>query len=174
MTLSGRVRRSICSQGTRIAADIPIGGGEPMRRKRTIYFNDARHYYLFVFEPPMKLGDAWRPVDECAGTAVDTFIYGVSREGENDGLFYPPRRWACASSKASRPRDYARRPSGASGTTCWRLCWKEERKVLSALSRSRMWRSSWSTAPTHRNLKPRPAHSINATVPDFTEEDRYA
>ena len=59
-----------------------------MRRKRTIYFNDARHYYLFVFEPPMKLEDAWMPVDECAGTAVDTFIYGVER---GDGLFYPSK-----------------------------------------------------------------------------------
>lgn len=55
------------------------------RKKRTIYFNDARHYYLFVFEPPMKLEDAWRPIDEVAGTAVDTFIYGVAR---SDGLFY--------------------------------------------------------------------------------------
>jgi len=56
-----------------------------MRQRRTIYFNDARHYYLFVFEPPMKLEDAWRPVDECAGTAVNTFIYGLARE---DGLYY--------------------------------------------------------------------------------------
>ena len=59
-----------------------------MRKKRTIYFNDARHYYLFVFEPPMQLEDAWRPVDEVAGTAVDTFIYGVAR---TDGLFYPTK-----------------------------------------------------------------------------------
>ena len=59
-----------------------------MRRKRTIYFNDARHYYLFVFEPPMALEDAWAAVDECAGTAVDTFAYGVER---GDGLFYPSK-----------------------------------------------------------------------------------
>ena len=59
-----------------------------MRRKRTIYFNDARHFYLFVFEPPMTLQDAWRPIDECAATGVDTFIYGVSRD---DGLFYPSK-----------------------------------------------------------------------------------
>ncbi len=59
-----------------------------MRRKRIIYFNDARHYYLFVFEPPMKLEDAWVPVDEAAGTSVDTFIYGVAR---GDGLFYPSK-----------------------------------------------------------------------------------
>jgi hypothetical protein len=57
-----------------------------MRKKRTIYFNDARHYYLFVFEPPMRLEDAWRPVDEVAGTAIDTFAYGVER---GDGVFYP-------------------------------------------------------------------------------------
>ena len=55
-----------------------------MRKHRTIYFNDARHYYLFVFEPPMRLKDAWVPIDEVAGTAVDTFSYGVSR---GDGLF---------------------------------------------------------------------------------------
>ena len=57
--------------------------------QRTIYFNDARHYYLFVFEPPMRLQDAWRPVDEVAGTGVDTFIYGV---GRGDGLFYPSEK----------------------------------------------------------------------------------
>ena len=65
----------------------------PRRKKRTVYFNDARHYYLFVFEPPMTLEDAWRPIDECAGTTVDTFVYGVAR---NDGLFYPSKvglRW---------------------------------------------------------------------------------
>ena len=59
-----------------------------MRKRRTIYFNDARHYYLFVFEPPMRMEDAWIPVDEVAGTGIDTFIYGVSRA---DGLFYPSR-----------------------------------------------------------------------------------
>ena len=57
-----------------------------MRRKRIIYHNDARHYYLFVFEPPISLEDAWTPVDEVAGTAVDTFPYGIQR---GDGLFYP-------------------------------------------------------------------------------------
>ena len=59
-----------------------------MRRRRTIYFNDARHYYLFVHEPPMSLEDAWAPVDEAAGTSVDTFAYGVNR---SDGFFYPSR-----------------------------------------------------------------------------------
>ena len=59
-----------------------------MRRKRTIYFNDARHFYLFVFEPPMRMEDMWRPVDEVAGTGVDTLVYGVARA---DGLFYPSK-----------------------------------------------------------------------------------
>ncbi len=59
-----------------------------MRQQRTIYFNDARHYYLFVFEPPMTMKDAWVPVDEVAGTAVDTFCYGVAR---GDGLYYPSK-----------------------------------------------------------------------------------
>ena len=59
-----------------------------MRRQRTIYFNDARHFYLFVFEPPMRMEDMWRPVDEVAGTGVDTLVYGVARA---DGLFYPSK-----------------------------------------------------------------------------------
>ena len=56
-----------------------------MPRRRTIYYDDARHFYLWNFEPPMDLRDACVPVDQVAGTAVDTFIYGVAR---NDGLFY--------------------------------------------------------------------------------------
>ncbi len=59
-----------------------------MRLRRTIYFNDARHYYLFVYDSPMRMKDAWVPVDEVAGTSVDTFSYGVSRA---DGLFYPSK-----------------------------------------------------------------------------------
>ena len=59
-----------------------------MRKRRTVYFNDARHYYLFVYEPPMRMEDAWSAVDEVAGTAVDTFVYGVARD---DGLFYPSK-----------------------------------------------------------------------------------
>lgn len=49
-----------------------------------MYFNDARHYYLYAFEPPMTMEDAWRPVDELVGTSVDTLIYGVETGG---GLF---------------------------------------------------------------------------------------
>ena len=59
-----------------------------MRQRRTIYFNDARHYYLFVYDPPMRMEDAWSPIDEVSGTSVDTFSYGVSRA---DGLFYPSK-----------------------------------------------------------------------------------
>ena len=57
---------------------------EPGRRPRKIYFNDARHHYLYAFEPPMTREDAHRPVDELASTAIDTFIYGVETGG---GLF---------------------------------------------------------------------------------------
>ena len=66
----------------------PLPGKQKGRKKRTLYFNDARHYYLYVFEPPMAMEDAWVPIDEVAGTAVDTFVYGVER---GDGLFYPSR-----------------------------------------------------------------------------------
>ena len=59
-----------------------------MRRRRTIYHNDARHYYLWLYDPPMRLKDAWRPIDDVAGTSVDTFSYCVAR---GDGLFYPSK-----------------------------------------------------------------------------------
>ena len=36
----------------------------------------------------MKLEDAWLPVDEIAGTAIDTFSYCVER---GDGIFYPSK-----------------------------------------------------------------------------------
>ena len=70
------------------AQQVSSGQATTGRKRRTIYFNDARHYYLFVFEPPMTMADAWRPIDEVAGTAVDTFIYGVER---GDGLFHPSK-----------------------------------------------------------------------------------
>jgi hypothetical protein len=50
-------------------------------RWRTMYFNDARHFYLYSFEPPLTMEEAWRPVDDVVGTAVDTLIYGVSSGG---------------------------------------------------------------------------------------------
>jgi hypothetical protein len=59
-----------------------------MRKQRTIYHNDARHNYLWMFEPPMRLEDAWTPVDEVAGTAVDTLSYCVER---GDGAFWPTK-----------------------------------------------------------------------------------
>ena len=67
--------------GVKEDADVP-------RTERTLYFNDARHYYMYVVEPPMTIREAWRPIDEIATTGVDTFVYGVER---NDGLFYPSR-----------------------------------------------------------------------------------
>ena len=50
-----------------------------------MYHNDGRHYYTYVFDSPIKLHDALMPVDEVAGTAVDTLTFLVER---GDGMFY--------------------------------------------------------------------------------------
>jgi hypothetical protein len=41
-----------------------------------LFYNDARHYHIYCYEPPISLDDARAPVDEIAGTGVDTFVYG--------------------------------------------------------------------------------------------------
>ena len=71
----------------RCAICFRIGKEADMRRRRTMYLDDARHYYLYVFEPPMTMEEAWLPVDQISGTAVDTFVYGVAC----GGLFYPTK-----------------------------------------------------------------------------------
>jgi hypothetical protein len=68
-----------------------------------MYFNDARHYYLYAFEPPMTMEDAWRPVDELVETSVDTLIYGVETGG---GLFSDTKVGVRAMSQ-TRPIDSA-------------------------------------------------------------------
>lgn len=59
-----------------------------MKRKRTIYFNDTRHFYLYALEPPLSMEEVWLPVDEPAGTSVDTFAFSVDGGA---GLFYPTK-----------------------------------------------------------------------------------
>ena len=45
-------------------------------KRRLLYYNDSRHTYMYSYDPPMTLEEARAPVDEVAGTAVGTFIYG--------------------------------------------------------------------------------------------------
>ena len=47
-----------------------------MDKKRLVFYNDARHYHLYCHEPPISIENARLPVDEVAGTHVDTFVYG--------------------------------------------------------------------------------------------------
>ena len=47
-----------------------------MSKRRLIYYSDARHYHMYCYEPPMRLEDMWAPIDEVAGTSVETFVWG--------------------------------------------------------------------------------------------------
>ena len=47
-----------------------------MSKRRLVFHNDSRHYYMYCYDPPLRMEDAWAPIDEVAGTGVDTFVYG--------------------------------------------------------------------------------------------------
>ncbi len=47
-----------------------------MKERRLLFYNDARHSYIYYYDPPFRLEDAWKPVDEIVGTGVDTLVYG--------------------------------------------------------------------------------------------------
>ena len=48
-----------------------------MRKPKLIHYNDARHYSIYRYEPPMSLHQWRQPVDEILGTEVDTLVYGL-------------------------------------------------------------------------------------------------
>lgn len=48
-----------------------------MKERRLLFYNDARHSYIYYYDPPFRLEDAWKPVDEVVGTGVDTLVYGL-------------------------------------------------------------------------------------------------
>ena len=49
-----------------------------MSERRLLFYNDARHYHLYCYEPPISIEDARAPVDEIAGTKVKHEIDGQS------------------------------------------------------------------------------------------------
>ena len=49
-----------------------------MNKPKLIYYNDARHYSFYRYDPPMSLHQLRQPVDELLGTGVDTLSYGLA------------------------------------------------------------------------------------------------
>lgn len=47
-----------------------------MSSRRLIFYDDARHYHYYVYEPPMNLHEATATIDAVVGTGVDTFVWG--------------------------------------------------------------------------------------------------
>ena len=52
--------------------------GRLMRKPKLIYYNDARHYLMYRYDPPMSLHRLCQPVDEVLGTGVDTLSFGLA------------------------------------------------------------------------------------------------
>ena len=38
-----------------------------MNKRRVIYYSDARHYHMYIYDPPIQLEAAYAPVDAAAG-----------------------------------------------------------------------------------------------------------
>lgn len=49
-----------------------------MRKPKLIYYNDARHYLLYRFDPPLSRQRLQSPVDDILGTGVDTLAFGLA------------------------------------------------------------------------------------------------
>ena len=49
-----------------------------MRKPKLIYYNDARHYMMYRYDPPLSLHRLRQPVDELLGTGVDTLSFGLA------------------------------------------------------------------------------------------------
>ena len=49
-----------------------------MNKPKLIYYNDARHYSFYRYDPPMSLHQLRQPIDELLGTGVDTLSYGLA------------------------------------------------------------------------------------------------
>ena len=50
--------------------------GRPSKA-RMLYYDDARHAYLYTVEPPPQVLDVLHPVDVVANSMVDTFVFGL-------------------------------------------------------------------------------------------------
>ena len=50
--------------------------GKP-KKARMLYYDDARHAYLYTVEPPPNMLDVLHPVDVVSNSMVDTFVFGL-------------------------------------------------------------------------------------------------
>ena len=75
-----------------------------MSNRRLVYYSDARHYHMYCYDPPMRIEDARAPVDEIAGTAVDTFVYGF---GIGPNMFHLTKVGEIMGSRHETFKDYA-------------------------------------------------------------------
>ncbi|MEC8992165.1 MAG: hypothetical protein VX656_13055, partial [Candidatus Latescibacterota bacterium] len=46
-------------------------------KARMLYYDDARHAYLYTVEPPPEELDVLHPVDVVSNSMVDTFVFGL-------------------------------------------------------------------------------------------------
>ena len=46
-------------------------------KARMLYYDDARHAYLYTVEPPPEELDVLHPVDVISNSMVDTFVFGL-------------------------------------------------------------------------------------------------
>ena len=80
--------------------------------RRTLYFNDLRHWYLYAQEPETFVVTS--PVDEVAGTGVTTFVGQVDG---GSGLWYPSK----VGTRHLQPSEDDGRDRGSYGWRAWTI-----------------------------------------------------
>ena len=60
-----------------VPAASAAGGHGGRKKPRIMFYNDARHPAIYMYEPPMEKEQFEAAVDEVLGTPVDALVFGL-------------------------------------------------------------------------------------------------
>ena len=119
-----------------------------MRKPKLIYYNDARHYLMYRYDPPLSRHVLQQPVDEILGTGVDTLSFGLASGAT---FLHDTRVSASAGARASP-------------TTTMASCGGAPPRTSNGPSRTALTRYRWSSTARMRRTSRSSAASASTRV----------